>query len=91
MTPFGFGPPDDENSNNANNGGQPDFNEIMRQMQSEFQKIAPQFGFMNPAMLFGGVNQGALPKEVIREVAKSFIQAQGSQPIGAKEIGRHAD
>ena len=85
MTPFGFGPPDDGNSDNPNNGGQPDFNEIMRQMQSEFQKIAPQFGFMNPATLFGGGGQGALPKEVIREVAKSFIQANGSQPIGAND------
>lgn len=88
MTPFGFGPPDDENSNNANNGGQPDFNEIMRQMQSEFQKMVPNFnpaqlGFLNPAMFAGGT--GALPKEVIREVAKGFIQAQGSQPIGAND------
>ena len=84
MSPFGFGPPDD-GTGNGNNPENFDFNEMMRQMQSEFSKIAPQFGFMNPAMLFGGANQGALPKEVIREVAKSFIQAQGSQPIGAND------
>jgi putative hydrolase len=95
MTPFGFGPPDDGNSDNPNNpsnGGQPDFSEIMRQMQSEFQKMVPNFnpahlGFLNPA-LFAGANSGALPKEVIREVAKSFIQAQGSQPIGANDQAR---
>ena len=79
MTPFGFGPPDESNPENF------DFNEMMRQMQSEFSKIAPQFGFMNPAMLFGGANQGALPKEVIREVAKTFIQTQGTQPVGAND------
>ena len=79
MTPFGFGPPDDSNPENF------DINEMMRQMQSEFSKIAPQFGFMNPAMLFGGANQGALPKEVIREVAKTFIQTQGTQPVGAND------
>ncbi len=90
MSPFGFGPPEDNSNsgNNSGNGENPenfDLNEMMRQMQSEFQKIAPQFGFMNPATLFGGGGQGALPKEVIREVAKSFIQANGSQPIGAND------
>ena len=96
MSPFGFGPPEDNaNNNSGNNSGNNfgngenpenfDLNEMMRQMQSEFQKIAPQFGFMNPATLFGGGGQGALPKEVIREVAKSFIQANGSQPIGAND------
>lgn len=82
MSPFGFGPPD-EGSGNPENF---DINEMMRQMQSEFQKIAPQFGFMNPAAIFGNSgSQSALPKDVIREVAKSFIQAQGSQPIGAND------
>ncbi|MFM8447760.1 MAG: zinc-dependent metalloprotease [Candidatus Nanopelagicaceae bacterium] len=90
MTPFGFGPPDENSGNNSGNSENPenfDINEIMRRMQSEFQKISPQFGFINPANLFGGsVNgTGALPKEVIREVAKSFIQAQGSQPVGAND------
>lgn len=88
MSPFGFGPPEDNANNNSGNGENPenfDLNEMMRQMQSEFQKIAPQFGFMNPATLFGGGGQGALPKEIIREVAKSFIQANGSQPIGAND------
>ena len=89
MTPFGFGPPED--SNGENSGQNPenfDINEMMRQMQSEFQKISPQFGFMNPANLFGGMAGGAnsaLPKDVIREVAKTFIQTQGSQPIGAND------
>ena len=89
MTPFGFGPPDDPN--NENSGQNPenfDINEMMRQMQSEFQKISPQFGFMNPANLFSAMSGGtgsALPKDVIREVAKTFIQTQGSQPIGAND------
>ena len=90
MTPFGFGPPDDGSGNNSGNNPENfDFNEIMRQMQSEFQKISPQFGFMNPTTLFGSMSgagaTGALPKEVIREVAKTFIQTQGNQPIGAND------
>lgn len=75
MSPFGFGPPSDEGPENF------DFNEMMRRMQSEFQKIAP--GFVNPAMF--APNQGALPKELIREVAKNFIQTHGTQPVGAND------
>jgi putative hydrolase len=89
MTPFGFGPPDDPNGENSGQNPENfDINEMMRQMQSEFQKISPQFGFMNPANLFGAMSGGAgsaLPKDVIREVAKTFIQTQGSQPIGAND------
>lgn len=80
MSPFGFGPPE-ENPENFN------FNEIMKKMQSEFQKISSNFpttgvpGFINPAMF----TSGPLPKDVIREVAKTFIQTQGSQPVGAND------
>ena len=88
MSPFGFGPADENNP-------EPDFNEIMRRMQSEFQKLSQNFpnltgGFgFNPITGLGaaatGENASALPKEVIREVAKRFIQAQGSTPIGAND------
>ena len=88
MSPFGFGPADENNP-------EPDFTEIMRRMQSEFQKFSQNFpnltgGFgFNPLTSFGnagtGENASALPKEVIREVAKRFIQAQGSTPIGAND------
>ena len=74
MSPFGFGPPEEGPENF-------DFNEMMRRMQSEFQKIAP--GFANPAMF--APSQGALPRDVIREVAKSFIQTHGTQPVGAND------
>ena len=110
---FGFGPNEpnddgqrDENHNSDHNSDQNsggfDFNEMIRKMQAEFEKILPglqpnaqsasPFGFFNPAMLFSqltqttkGANQSALPKEVIREIAKRFIQAHGSQPIGAND------
>ena len=87
MSPFGFGPADENNP-------EPDFNEIMRRMQSEFQKFSQNFpnltgGFgFNPLAGLGATgsdNASALPKEVIREVAKRFVQAQGSTPIGAND------
>ncbi|MFM8921424.1 MAG: zinc-dependent metalloprotease [Candidatus Nanopelagicaceae bacterium] len=77
-----------------------DLNEMIRQMQVEFQKIMPgsnpfgPIGFFNPTSLFtsagesGNASQSALPKEVIREVAKRFIQAQGSQPVGANDVAK---
>lgn len=99
MSPFGFGPPSDDNADK--NPDDFDLNEIMRRMQSELEKFTPflnqqlnqvegaqAFGFnlaglFNPA--FTSPNQGSLPKEVIREVAKKFIQAHGSQPVGAND------
>jgi putative hydrolase len=99
---FGFGPADngddgeDKNQNKKDDNSAFDLNEMMRQMQSEFQKILPgtPLGFLNPATLFsqlgnsGNQNQSSLPKDVIREVAKRFIQAQGSQPVGANDQAR---
>lgn len=100
MSRFGFGPPDDGNSDdNRENNPEPfDLNEIMRRMQSEFEKFAPNFqslqqnfGFNLTGLFNASINPGAnasnsaLPKEVIREVAKKFIQANGSQPIGAND------
>ena len=89
---------------NMNHGNNPDMNpegfdlnEMIRQMQAEFQKIMPNampLGFMNPLLSmnpfgsFGSAGTGtqsALPKDVIREIAKRFIQAQGSQPVGAND------
>lgn len=91
MAPFGFGPPNgSDEPNNSDNPGNFDFNEMMRQMQSEFQKMVPNFnpaqlGFLNPAIFSGANANSALPKEVIREVAKKFIQTHGNQPIGAND------
>ena len=100
---FGFGPADNgdddedrhkEDLNKKEDSSGFDLNEMMRQMQSEFQKILPgtPLGFLNPATLFSQFgnsgNQSALPKDVIREVAKRFIQAQGSQPVGANDQAR---
>ena len=93
MSPFGFGPADENNP-------EPDFNEIMRRMQSEFQKFSQNFpnltgGFgFNPLAGLGATgsdNASALPKEVIREVAKRFVQAQGSTPIGANDQAKCED
>ena len=94
--------PDHNPDSKSDLGAGFDLNEVIRQMQAEFQKMMPgtnPFGFFNPTTLFtaattgkagenaGGV-QSALPKDVIREIAKRFIQAQGSQPVGANDVAK---
>ena len=91
MSPFGF-TPDDENEN----GDKPeDLSAMMRQMQEQIQKqfeamgINPT-GFVNPlaglAGAFAGGSSEVLPLSVVRDTAKKFVQAQGSQPIGVKDL-----
>ena len=87
MSPFGFTPDDgdDENSNPE------DLNKMMRQMQEQIQKQFEQLG-INPAGFtnpFAGFTQGSqevLPPAVVRDTAKKFVQAQGSQPVGTTDV-----
>jgi len=87
MSPFGFTPDD-----GAEDGGKPeDFSAMMRQMQEQIQKQFEQMGinpagFINPFAAFTGGSSDALPKSVVRDTAKKFVQAQGSQPVGTKDV-----
>lgn len=87
MSPFGFTPDDGE----ASDGNPENLNEMMRQMQ---EQIAQQFeqlginpaGFVNPFAAFAQGTQEVLPPAVVRDTAKKFVQAHGSQPIGTKDV-----
>ena len=87
MSPFGFTPDD-----GAEENGKPeDFNAMMRQMQEQIQKQFEQLGinpagFVNPFAAFAQGSHDALPQTVVRDTAKKFIQAQGSQPLGIKDV-----
>ena len=86
MSPFGFTPDDDAPDGNPEN-----LNEMMRQMQ---EQIAQQFeqlginpaGFVNPFAAFAQGSHDVLPPAVVRDTAKKFVQAHGSQPIGTKDV-----
>lgn len=87
MTPFGFTPDDGDEEN----GKPEDLNAMMRQMQEQIQKQFEQLGinpagFVNPFAAFAQGVQEALPPTVVRDTAKKFVQAQGSQPIGTKDV-----
>ena len=90
MSPFGFTP---ENSDEENPKPD-DFAAMMRQMQEQIQKQFQELGinpagFINPFANFapgGKGQQEALPQNVVRDTAKKFVQAQGSQPLGTKDV-----
>lgn len=60
---------------------------MQEQIQKQFEQlgISPA-GFVNPFAAFTQGVQEALPPTVVRDTAKKFVQAQGSQPIGTKDV-----
>lgn len=90
MSPFGFTPDNSEEENPKPD----DFAAMMRQMQEQIQKQFQQLGinpagFINPFANFapgGKGQQEALPIATVRDTAKKFVQAQGSQPLGIKDV-----
>ena len=87
MSPFGFTPDDGEDEN----GKSEDLNAMMRQMQEQIQKQFEQLGinptgFANPFAAFTQGSQEVLPPAVVRDTAKKFVQAQGSQPVGTSDV-----
>jgi putative hydrolase len=87
MSPFGFTPNDGDEEGNKPE----DFSSMMRQMQEQIQKQFEQMGinpagFVNPFAAFTGGSTDALPKNVVRDTAKKFVQLQGSEPIGTKDV-----
>ncbi len=92
MAPFGFTPNDGENSEN---GDRENLEAMMRAMQEQIQKQFEGLG-INPAALAGGMAGFApgfgspqietLPLATVRDAAKKFTSAQGSQPLGTKDV-----
>jgi len=87
MSPFGFTPNDGDEEGNKPE----DFSAMMRQMQEQIQKQFEQMGinpagFVNPFAASTGGSTDALPKNVVRDTAKKFVQLQGSEPIGTKDV-----
>lgn len=87
MSPFGFTPDDNEENSQPE-----DFAAMMRQMQEQIQKQFQELGinpaaFINPfAHLAQGAPTESLPLATVRDTAKKFVQAHGSQPVGTKDV-----
>lgn len=91
MAGFGFTPDDGDDAERKN---RENLEAMMRQMQEQIQQQFKEMG-INPGAggfplaglgaLFGG-SQEALPLAPVRDTAKKFIAAQGSQPLGTNDV-----
>ena len=91
MAGFGFTPDDGDDAERKN---RENLEAMMRQMQEQIQQQFKEMG-LNPGAggfplaglgaLFGG-SQEALPLAPVRDTAKKFIAAQGSQPLGTNDV-----
>lgn len=89
MTPFGF-TPDGTSDDGAD--GSPDFAAMMQQMQEQIREQFEKMG-MSPMGLGGpftdlnkGATQEVLPQKIVRDTAKNVVAANGSAPIGTKDV-----
>ena len=85
VAPFGFMPNDGDQSGDDREN----LEAMMRQMQEQIKQQFEQLGLSGasgfPFAGFGGTPE-ALPLTPVREVAKKFITAQGSQPLGTNDV-----
>ena len=86
MTSFGFGPSD--NSDDAEKSAElaAALEAMQAQMKDQFEKLGINpAGFINP-LLSNSAKPEPLPKTIVRDTAKKFTQAHGSQPVGANDV-----
>jgi hypothetical protein len=92
MAGFGFTPNDPDDSNESNQNRE-NLEAMMRQMQeqikAQFDQLGISSGFAGLGIPGFGAPDGkveALPLATVRDVAKKFAVAQGSQPLGTKDL-----
>jgi len=94
MAGFGFTPNDPGENGDENNSNRENLEAMMRQMQEQIQKQFEQLGISGGLAGFGIPGFGGssdaktevLPLSTVRDVAKKFATASGSQPIGTKDL-----
>jgi putative hydrolase len=95
MAGFGFTPNDPgNNEGDENDKNRENLEAMMRQMQEQIQQQFEQLGITGGLAGFGIPGFGApgdgkvevLPLATVRDVAKKFATASGSQPLGTKDL-----
>jgi putative hydrolase len=91
MAGFGFTPNDPDDSNENQN--RENLEAMMRQMQEQIKAQFDQLGISSGLAGLGIPGFGAadgkvevLPLATVRDIAKKFAVAQGSQPLGTKDL-----
>ena len=86
MTPFGFGPSDDSEDPKNSAELAAALEAMQAQMKAQFEQLGMNpAGFINP-LLSNSAKPEPLPKTIVRDMAKKFTQAHGSQPVGANDV-----
>ena len=80
MANFGFTPGDSDGSEEP-----VDFAAMMAQMQKQIQEQFSMLGINGPG--FTGSDE-ALPKNIVRDVAKKFTTSQSSAPVGQTDVAQ---
>jgi putative hydrolase len=80
MANFGFTPGDSDGSEDP-----VDFAAMMAQMQQQIQEQFSMLGINGPG--FTGSDE-ALPKNIVRDVAKKFTTTQSSAPVGESDVAQ---
>jgi putative hydrolase len=80
MANFGFTPGDSDGSEDP-----VDFAAMMAQMQQQIQEQFSMLGINGPG--FTGSDE-ALPKNIVRDVAKKFTTSQSSAPVGESDVAQ---
>lgn len=83
MPVFGFGPEESPEEIAAA------IEAMKAEMKEQFEQLGINpAGFINPllASLNNSGSAEVLPKTIVRDIAKKFTQAKGSQPVGANEV-----
>lgn len=85
MAPFGFNS-DDQNAD-GHNPNREELEAMMRQMQEQIAQQLSGMGIAGMGMPgFGPTSTEVLPLATVRETAKKFTSAKGSQPLGTKDV-----
>jgi len=86
MTAFGFGPSDNSDDSEKSAELAAALEAMQAQMKEQFEKLGfNPAGFINP-LLSNSTKSEPLPKTIVRDTAKKFTQAHGSQPVGANDV-----
>ncbi len=83
MASFGFTPDNSDEAERNNNDGSVDFAAMMKAMQQQIQEEFSKFGMGGSGFV---ESNEALPKNTVRDTAKKFVTAKGSDPMGANDV-----
>jgi putative hydrolase len=93
VAPFGFTPPGDSDDSENSENGMPDFSALFEQLgiSPENLKDFTNLGFLSSANSNSSASEFTFPIGITRDIAKKFVSAKGSLPIGTTDLSQIHD